>query len=167
MYSMKQAQLLMGSLPLADVTIYYIDIRAFGKGYEEFYRQTQGMAVSFVKGKVSRIEPTDDQDLLVHYEDIEGGGGEKVARHDLVVLAVGLLPNTGALKLFPDGAPASDVHAYISEPDEEIEPGKTSLAGVFVIGSATAVRDIPDTIVHSEAASAQVAAFLKRPGAKA
>ena len=167
MYSMKQAQLLMGALPLADVTIYYIDVRAFGKGYEEFFQQTKGMAVNFTKGKVSRIEETENQDLLVHYEDIEGGGGQKVARHDLVVLAVGLLPNTGALKLFPEGAPGQDAHSYIEEPNEELEPGKTTLPGVFVIGSATAVRDIPDTIVHSEAASAQIAAYLKRPEARA
>ena len=162
MYSMKQAQLLLGSLPLADVTIYYIDIRAFGKGYEEFLQQTKGMGVQFRKGKVARVEETDQQDLLVYYEDIEGGGGQKVAKHDLVVLSTGLLPNTGAFALFPKGAPEKDAHDYIREVDEELEPGKTTLEGVFVIGSATAVRDIPDTIVHSEAASAQIAAFLKR-----
>lgn len=167
MYSMKQAQLVMGSLPLADVTIYYIDIRAFGKGYEEFFQQTKGMSVSFRKGKVARIEETDDHDLLVHYEDIEGGGGQKVARHDLVVLSTGLLPNPGAFALFPNGALEKDEHSYVREVNEELEPGVTNLPGVFVIGSATAVRDIPDTIIHSEAASAQIAAYLKRGEAKA
>jgi hypothetical protein len=95
MYSLKQAQLLMGALPLADITIYYIDIRSYGKGYEEFYQQAKGMGVYFVKGKVARIEETADQDLLVHYEDIEGDGGMKQARHDLVVLSVGMLPSQG------------------------------------------------------------------------
>jgi heterodisulfide reductase subunit A-like polyferredoxin len=166
MYSMKQAQLLMGALPLADVTIYYIDIRAFGKGYEEFFQQTKGMSVYFTKGEVSRIEETDSNDLIVHYEDIEGDGGPKEARHDLVVLAVGLLPNQGAFRLFPKGGLAKDSYSYIRETDEELEPGQTSLPGVFVIGSATAVRDIPDSIIHSEAASAQIAAYLKK-GAKA
>ncbi len=161
MYSMKQAQLLMGAVPLADVTIYYIDIRAFGKGYEEFYQQGKGMGIYFTKAKVSRIEETDGHDLIVHYEDIEGGGGAKVARHDMVVLATGLQPNLGGLKLFPKGAPALDAFSYIEEPDEELEPGKTSLEGVFVIGSATAVRDIPDTIVHSEATAAQIAGYLQ------
>ena len=167
MYSMKQAQLLMGSIPTADVTIYYIDIRAFGKGYEEFFQQTKGMGVYFTKGKISRIEETDGHDLLVHYEDIDGGGGAKVARHDLVVLATGLLPTPGALTLFPNGAPERDAHGYVREPNEELEPGRTSLPGVFVIGSATAVRDIPDTIVHSEATAAQVATYLRRPEATA
>jgi len=167
MYSMKQAQLLMGALPVADVTLYYIDIRAFGKGYEEFFQQTKGMGVYFRRGKVSRIEETDGSDLIVHYEDIEGDGGAREARHDLVILSTGLLPNTGAVSLFPHGALAQDRYSYVRETDEELEPGTTSLPGVFVIGSATAVRDIPDTIVHSEAASAQIAAYLKKGGATA
>jgi heterodisulfide reductase subunit A-like polyferredoxin len=167
MYSMKQAQLLMGALPIADVTLYYIDIRAFGKGYEEFFQQTKGMGVYFRKGKVSRIEETDGNDLIVHYEDIEGDGGAKEARHDLVVLSTGLLPNTGGVALFPQGALAQDRYSYVRETNEELEPGETTLPGVFVIGSATAVRDIPDTIVHSEAASAQIAAYLKKGGATA
>ncbi|HYB79693.1 MAG TPA: FAD-dependent oxidoreductase [Thermoplasmata archaeon] len=167
MYSLKQAQLLMGSVPLADVTIYYIDIRAFSKGYEEFFQQTKGMSVYFQKGRVSRIEETENQDLLVHYEDIEGGGGQKTARHDLVVLATGLLPNQGAFALFPTAKLAQDEFSYVREVNEELEPGATNLEGVYVVGSATAVRDIPDTIVHSAAASAQIAAFLKREGAKA
>jgi len=166
MYSLKQAQLLMGAVPLADVTIYYIDIRAFSKGYEEFFQQTKGMSVYFQKGRVSRIEETDDQDLLVHYEDIEGGGA-KTARHDMVVLATGLLPNQGAFALFPTTKLANDEFSYVREVNEELEPGATNLEGVYVIGSATAVRDIPDTIVHSAAASAQIAAYLKREGAKA
>ncbi|MGP8158351.1 MAG: FAD-dependent oxidoreductase [Thermoplasmata archaeon] len=161
MYSIKQAQLLMGALLYSDVTIYYIDIRAYGKGYEEFYQGTKAMGVHFVKGRVARIEETEGSDLLVHYEDIEGDGGHKVARHDLVVLSVGLLPNLEALTLFPNEELAQDAHAYIRERDEDLEPGETSLPGVFAVGSPTAVRDIPDTIVHAEAASAQIASYLQ------
>ena len=167
MYSMKQAQLLMGAVPLADVTIYYIDIRAFGKGYEEFFEQTKGMGVYFRRGKVSRVEETDGQDLIVHYEDIEGEGGPRQARHDLVVLATGLLPNQGGFRLFTGAELAQDAYHYVREVDEELQPARTSLPGVFAIGAATAVRDIPDTIVHSEAAAAQIAAYLKRGEATA
>jgi heterodisulfide reductase subunit A len=71
MYSMKQAQLVMGALPMADVTIYYIDIRAFGKGFDEFYQQTRSMGVEFVKGKIGEIEETDGGDVVVKYEQVE------------------------------------------------------------------------------------------------
>jgi heterodisulfide reductase subunit A len=162
MYSIKQAQLLMGALPLADVTIYYIDIRAFGKGYEEFYEQARGMGVRFVKGKVAKIDETGEGNLVVRYEDIEGNGGAHTVEHDLVVLSVGLSANPDAFGLFPPGALEADPFRYVREVDEDLEPGKTSIDGVFVAGTASAIRDIPDTILHSGAAATQVASFLQR-----
>jgi heterodisulfide reductase subunit A-like polyferredoxin len=149
MYSIKQAQLILGALPLAEVTVYYIDIRAFGKGYEEFYRQAEGMGVHFVKGRVASVEQTADDDLLLRYEDIAGGTGPKVARHDLVVLSVGMTANPEG----PAGAP--------TEIDEDLEPGRTGVEGVFIAGTAAGIRDIPDTILHADAAAAQVAGYLR------
>ena len=60
MYAIKQAMLLSGALPLADITIYYMDIRTFGKGYEQFYQNARAMGIEFVKGKVAQI--SDDED---------------------------------------------------------------------------------------------------------
>jgi len=162
MYSIKQAQLIMGAVPLADITIYYIDIRAFSKGYEEFYQQAKGMGVYFVKGRVAQVEESDNGNLLLHYEDIEGGGGPKTAEHDLVVLSTGLLPAQGAVGLFSGRKLQTDEHMYVRELNEDTEPGKTSIDGVFVAGAASAARDIPDSILHSGAAAAQAAAFIGR-----
>jgi len=162
MYSIKQAQLIMGALPLADVTIYFIDIRAFGKGYDEFFEQAKGMGVAFVKGKVAKIEETEDGNLTLFYEDIEGGGGVQQAEHDLVVLSVGLMPNPDALGLFKNGDLAADPYAWVEEIDENLSPGRTSIDGVFAAGSASAARDIPDTILHAGAAAALAAAHVER-----
>jgi heterodisulfide reductase subunit A-like polyferredoxin len=162
MYSTKQAQLIMGALPIADITIYYIDIRAFGKGYEEFYEQAKGMGVYFVKGKIARIEETNGGNLKLYYENIEGNGGPMEAEHDLVVLSVGLLPNTDALHLFKDEQLEADRFAYVKETEEDINPGKTSIDGVFVAGTASSILDIPDSILHSGAAAAQAAAYIER-----
>lgn len=60
----------MGALPMADVTIYYINIRSFGKGFEEFYQQAKGMGVNFVKGKVGKISELENGNLILRYEDI-------------------------------------------------------------------------------------------------
>ena len=162
MYSIKQAQLIMGSLPLADITIYYIDIRAFGKGYDEFYNQAKGMGVYFVKGKVAQINENDNGNLDIQYEDIEGEGGLKHMEHDLVVLSTGFSPNIDSLQMFKNGQLAIDPHSYVQEIDEDIDPGKTSIAGVFVAGAASAPRDIPDSILHAGAAVAQTAAYMER-----
>ena len=93
MYSVKQNQLIMGALPLADVTVYYIDVRSVGKGYDEFYEQAKDMGANFVKGRVSGITETEEGNLVLRYEDIENGGALAEAEHDLVVLAVGVQPN--------------------------------------------------------------------------
>jgi len=161
MYSIKQAQLLMGALPLADITIYYIDIRAFSKGYEEFYEQAKAMGVYFVKGKVAKIEEKENGNLVLHYEDIENGGKTMQAEHDLVVLAVGLLPTPEIAGIFKDGLEIDD-YQYIKEVDEDLYPGKTSIDGVFVAGAASAAMDIPDAILHSDASASLAAAHVEK-----
>jgi len=152
----------MGALPLADITIYYIDIRTFGKGYEEFYRQAKGMGVYFVKGRVAQINEKENGNLDLQYEDMEGEGGLKHMEHDLVVLSTGFSPNIDYVYMFKNGKLALDPYAYVQEIDEDINPGKTSINGVFVAGAASAPRDIPDSILHSGAAAAQTAAYIER-----
>ena len=162
MYSVKHAQLVMGALPLADVTIYYIDVRAFGKGYDEFYEQSKGMGVEFVKGKPARIERLDDGNMELYYEDMEGEGGLRKREHDLVVLTVGFLPNTEVFDLFKGGELEGDEHRYVREIDPIGEPAKTTVDGLFAAGAVIGVRDIPDTVLHAGAAAAQAANYLKR-----
>ncbi len=104
MYSIKQNQLIMGALPVADVTVHYMDIRAPGKRYDEFYEQAKAMGANYVKGRVAKITEKPNGDLVLRYEDIEHGGGLVEAEYDLVVLAVGVQPNSDAQALFPEGA---------------------------------------------------------------
>ena len=161
MYSIKQAQLLMGALPLADITIYYIDIRAFGKGFEEFYQQARDMGVRFVKGKVAKIEELSNKDLVVWYEDIENGGMLKKETHDLVVLSVGLLPNSEIAKAFKNVKLELDEFGWIRPADETAKPVRTSIEGVFVAGTASGAMDIPDSVVMGSAAASQLASYLR------
>jgi heterodisulfide reductase subunit A-like polyferredoxin len=167
MYSIKQNQLIMGALPLADVTVHYIDVRAAGKGYDEFFEQAKAMGAAFIKGRVASISERAGGDLILRYEDIEGGGGIAEAEYDLVVLAVGVTPNAEAARFFGAGELALDPFSYIDETDPDASPGATSVPGVFVAGSASAPRDIPETILHAGAAVAQAAGYLERRGGAA
>jgi len=162
MYSIKQNQLLMGALPLADVTVHYMDIRAPGKRYDEFYEQAKAMGATYVKGRVADITEKPDGNLVLHYEDIEHGGGLIDAEYDLVVLAVGVQPNRDAEQLFEVGELALDEWSYVAEPEEDLNPGQTNIPGVFVAGAASGAKDIADSILHAGAAVAQVAAHLER-----
>jgi len=161
MYSIKQAQLLMGALPMADVTIYYLHIRAFGKGFEEFYQQAKGMGVEFVKGKIGKITENEDGDLLMRYEDFETGQ-VKEATHDLAVLSVGILPNKLPANVFSNVDVELDDFGFIRQTDELANPSKTSVEGVFVAGTASGPMDIPDSIVSAGAASSETASYLRR-----
>ncbi|HOW45267.1 MAG TPA: FAD-dependent oxidoreductase [Candidatus Aminicenantes bacterium] len=162
MYSLKQAQLLLGALPVADVTIYHIDIRAFGKGYDEFFEQTKAMGVRFVKGKVARISEAGNGNLKVRYEDIDAGGAVQEAEHDLVVLSVGIVAHDECRGLFADAELQLDETLFVAQPGKQVDPARTSIPGVFSAGTATGPLDIPDSILSAGAAAAQAAAYIER-----
>jgi heterodisulfide reductase subunit A len=167
MYSIKQNQLVMGALPLAEVTVHYMDIRAPGKRYDEFYESAKSMGATYIKGRVAKITEKPDGNLILRYEDIENGGALVEAEYDMVVLAVGVQPNHEVEMLFDKGAlELSDYH-YVLEPDEDLNPGRTSIPGVFVAGTASGAKDIADSILHAGAAVAQVAAHLESVSAAA
>ncbi len=161
MYSVKQNQLIMGSLPLADVTMHYMDLRASGKRYNEFYEQSKDMGAQYVKGRVAGITEKDNGDLILKYEDVENGGGIVEAEYDLVVLAVGIQPNSDVERLFSEEKLGLDEYFYVAEPDGDLDPGQTDIPGVFVAGTSAGAKDIVDTILHAGAAVAQVAAHLE------
>jgi heterodisulfide reductase subunit A-like polyferredoxin len=161
MYSVKQNQLIMGTLPLADVTMHYMDIRAAGKRYNEFYEQAKDMGATYIKGRVAKISEKENGDLIVRYEDVENGGAIVEAEYDLVVLAVGIQPNRDVERLFTGEKLGLDEYFYVAEPDEGLEPGRTDIPGVFVAGTSAGVKDIVDSILHAGASAAQVAAHLE------
>ncbi len=163
MYSIKQAQLLMGALPMADITIYYIDIRAFGKGYEEFFQQSKSMGVNFIKGKVAKINENEKKpgDLIIRYEDITTGL-LKEAKHDLVVLSVGVLPTKEVTQMFTNEKLELDDYNFVKQIDELVSPSLTSIDGVFVAGAASGPKDIPDSILSAGCAADEVAGYLSK-----
>ena len=161
MYSIKQGQLLLGALPMADVTIYYLHIRAFGKAFEEFYQQSKSMGVEFVKGKVGTIEEKENGDLVLRYEDMREGR-VKEAEHDLVVLSVGMLANPEAGTFFKGGGLEIDEYGYVKQVDRLRNPARTSIDGVFVAGTASGPMDIPDSIASAGAAASESLSYLKR-----
>lgn len=159
MYSIKQAQLLMGALPMADVTIYYINIRSFGKGFEEFYQQAKGMGVNFVKAKVGKISEGENDNLILRYEDINEGKLME-SEHDMVILSTGVLPVKGVDGMFENETLYLDPFNFVGQPDAMASPARTNIEGVFVAGTATGPMDIPDTILSAGSASSEAISYL-------
>jgi heterodisulfide reductase subunit A2 len=161
MYAIKQAMLLSGSLPLADITVYYMDIRAFGKGYEEFFQNAMAMGIQFVKGKVATIGAGENGKVTVRYESQEADGGASIAEHDLVVLSLGMLPGwnptgTCSVATAPDG--------FIRTVAPKLAPTLTGAEGIFVAGAAAGPKDIVDTIIEAGAAAMEASQYLHALG---
>ncbi|MEJ2473377.1 MAG: CoB--CoM heterodisulfide reductase iron-sulfur subunit A family protein [Desulfobacterales bacterium] len=158
MYAIKQAMLLSGSLPLADITIYYMDIRAFGKGYEQFYQNAKAMGIEFVKGKVASISKGQNGGVALRYE-AQNGEGVTTADHDLVVLSLGMIPGWKPQGVCPVSE-GSDQFIHTIRP--KLSPTVTDMEGVFVAGAAAGPKDIVDTITESGAAAMEAAKYLER-----
>jgi heterodisulfide reductase subunit A len=156
MYAIKQAMLLSGSLPLADITIYYMDIRAFGKGYEQFYQNAKAMGIEFVKGKVASISKGQNGAIALSYE-AQNGEGVTTADHDLVVLSLGMIPGWKPQGVCPVSE-GSDQFIHTIRP--KLSPTVTDMEGVFVAGAAAGPKDIVDTITESGAAAMEAAKYM-------
>ncbi|MBN2148136.1 MAG: CoB--CoM heterodisulfide reductase iron-sulfur subunit A family protein [Anaerolineales bacterium] len=157
MYAIKQAMLISGALPLAEITIYYMDIRTFGKGYEQFYQNAQAMGVEFIRGKVASIREDDEQNPVVKVELTEEG--RIIERtHDLVVLSLGMLPYPGANQTFnlPLGS-----DKFIDIPSPNASPCTTARPGIFVTGAAMGPMDIVDSIVTASSAASAASAYIR------
>ena len=158
MYAIKQAMLISGSLPLADITIYYMDIRSFGKGYEQFYQNSKAMGIEFIKGKVAKITEDEDQNPIVRVELIEDGSRVVERTFDLIVLSVGMLPGDNPQPIYQ--VPIAE-DGFVSLPSPNSSPSKTDRPGIFVTGTAGGPMDIVDSIVTAGTAAAEAAAFIE------
>lgn len=159
MYALKQAILIRQHLPDTEVTLYYMDIRAFGKGYEQFFRRALAEGVRVIKAKVGRISEDHSGDLILRVELIDEGGRVADVRHDLVVLSQGLMAGWR-----PDGVvPARlDQDGFFELPEVTTRPANSTAEGIFVAGVATGPKDIPDSLVEAGAAAMEAAMYLDR-----
>ncbi|OYD15860.1 disulfide reductase [candidate division WOR-3 bacterium JGI_Cruoil_03_51_56] len=160
MYIIKQAHLIKDRLPDTNVTSYYIDIRAFGKGFEEFYDRVREEGVLFKRGKPSEIFRRKDK-LVVRAEDTLLG---KVTEHetDMVILGVGLVPSEGYQELAQMLKLSLSPDRFFLEAHPKLRPVDSNIEGVYLAGCCQGPKDIPDTVAQAKAAASSVIALLNR-----
>ena len=166
MYTAKHAHLVRDKLPDARITVFYMDVRAFGKGYEEFYDRVKHERVMYRRGEPSEVYRRGDRGdqggrLVVLAEDTMLGKPVEVEA-DLVVLANAVVPRTDmadvagllGLECSPDG--------FFQEAHPKLRPVDTSVDGIFLAGCCQGPKDIPDTVAHAKAAAASALGVLVR-----
>jgi heterodisulfide reductase subunit A len=160
MVTLKQAILAREKIE-GNVRIYvcYVDLRAFGKGYDEFYRRARDMDIDFIAGIPSEIHGSPDGSL---YFDVYDKGTNKLLQitADLVVLGTGLVPNRdmGHLSALVHASRSAD--GFFLEAHPKLKPLESAMGGVFLAGACQSPKDIPDTVAQASGAAAKVIDLL-------
>jgi heterodisulfide reductase subunit A len=160
MYTAKQAHLVKERIPEANVTVFYMDVRAFGKGFEEFYDRVKREGVIYRRGSVSEIYKRGDR-VVVRAEDTLLGEPLQVEA-DLVVLAIGVTPRADVediagllgLERSPDG--------FLAEAHPKMRPVDTTRDGIYLAGCCQGPKDIPDTVAQAKAAASSAIVILRQ-----
>ncbi|MFH1464594.1 MAG: CoB--CoM heterodisulfide reductase iron-sulfur subunit A family protein [Pseudomonadota bacterium] len=166
MYSLKYAHLIKEHVPGCEVYDFYIDMRCFGKGYEEFYQRLLEEDVRFVRGKVAEVNdwaiyPEEEGRLVVRVEDTLIGVTRRIPV-DMVVLATGLEPAEGAKELAQTLHMSCSNDGFYLERHPKLAPVSTASEGIYVAGCCQGPKDIPDSVAQGAAAAAQAMAMIKR-----
>ncbi len=162
MYTAKQAILYKHRVHHGQPYVFYIDIRAGGKGYEEFINRAQeDEGVVYLRGKVSKIYREGDK-VMVWGSDTLSGRKVEIAA-DLVVLSVAAIPafsNNG--QRIPGIDLSLDENGFYQPGDSELAPVESNLPGVFLAGAGIGPKDIPETVAQASSAAAQVLTMFRR-----
>ncbi len=160
MYSLKLAHLIKEKTG-AEVYNFYIDIRAPGKAFEEFYNRVAEEGVHFIRGKVADVYPDSDGKgrLIVQAEDTLLGRVRKIPV-DMVVLSVGLEPRTDAQEVRRLFNITCSTEGFFLERHPKLAPVNTFTDGIFLAGACQGPKDIPDTVAQAGAAAAEALALI-------
>ncbi len=158
MASIKNASKIAERYPCSKVTVFYIDIRAGGEMYEEYYRHAQEIGVSFIRGRVAEVEESDGK-TTIHYEDTLSG--EKChEEYDLVVLAIGMEANSDAEGLGKMLNLSTRPDRFFQSAHPKMRPVETHKKGVFIAGAAGGPKEIQVSIEQGSAAAVKAERLL-------
>ena len=159
MYSIKEAYQLKDH-GIKQVDVAYMDIRAFGKGFDEFYDRTMASGVRFMRSRPAKVS-RDGAGIKVSFENTEDSNAKIQTNYDMVVLATAAIPSRGTedlaqmlgIGLSPDG--------FFASMDEEGGFNTSTRDGIYLAGCSTGPKDIPDSVIEAGAAVAKALEFVK------
>ncbi|MBU1014689.1 MAG: CoB--CoM heterodisulfide reductase iron-sulfur subunit A family protein [Bacteroidetes bacterium] len=154
MYSLKLAHLIKEKIPEAEVSEYFIDMRAYGKGYEEFYERIKAEGIYMVRGRTATVKQKNDK-LILRSEDILNDRLIE-SEVDMVILSVGLEPADDAAKLASLAGIQLSNDGWFKELKSASDSECTNVSGILIAGACQGPKDIPDSVAQGSAAAAIV-----------
>jgi heterodisulfide reductase subunit A len=163
MNTIKSTLMLKEHYPDIDVKVFYIDIRAFGKGFEELFRRSKGMGVRYIRGLPGSIKEDSKQNDLVL--TVENTATNELEKHhaDMVVLAVGLQPPEDSKTIQEMLTLQRTAEGFFLEAHPKLQPVDSATRGIFFAGCAEGPKDIRESVTQASAAAAR-AMRLMNPG---
>jgi heterodisulfide reductase subunit A len=163
MYTAKHAMLYKHKVHGGKAYVFYMDVRAAGKSYDEFVRRAvEDDGVKYVRGRVSRVYQDGGQ-LVVKGVDTLLGGEPVEIRADMVVLATAVQAQEGSEELAQKLHVSYDKYRFFAEAHPKLRPVETNTAGIFLAGACQAPRDIPESVAQASGAAVKVAALFSQP----
>jgi heterodisulfide reductase subunit A len=161
MYVAKQVMLYKQQVPEGQATVFYIDIRTQGKGYEEFaQRAMEEFDVLYMRGKASKVFQQNGSVTVWGADTLTGLPLEVEA--DLVVLATATVPRSDAQELGQRLRVSTDEHGFFSEAHPKLRPVESLTAGIFLAGAAQFPKDIPETVAQASGAASKVLSLFSQ-----
>jgi heterodisulfide reductase subunit A len=166
MYSLKFAHLIKEKIPDAEIYDLYIDLRCFGKGYEEFYNRLQEEGVNFIRGRAGEVTdiaevPEEKGRLVVLCEDTLIGRQRRLPV-DIVILGNALEPRSDANEVAKLFSISRSKDGFFMEKHPKLDPVATTTDGIFIAGCCQGPKDIPDTVAQASAAAARAMAMISK-----
>ncbi len=160
--AVKQACELKAKFPAATVYCFYMDLRMFGRGYEDLYLKAQKeYGIRFIRGRVSEVSERIDKTLQIKAEDTLSSTPLRVTL-DLLVLMAGMRPSREGTKVAKMIHLATGDDGFLSSLDGFGGMQATSIPGLFVAGAATGPKTLPDTIAEARAAASLIHEYLQK-----
>jgi len=151
MQALKNAMLIKEKNPQMDITVCYMDIRSYGKGYEEYFERAKALGIRFLRGMPSDVLP-DRDGMIVQVENSENAIVQ-ILHPELVVLSVGIGPAEGTHELAGKFGIPTEESGFIRSANDAVDTVGTIRPGIYVAGTALAPRDIPDSVASGESAA--------------
>ena len=158
MYAIKNSQIIMEHEPETEIAVYYNDIRAFGKGFEELYhRVREDYQVEFIRGRPAKLtqDPKTKSITIRAEETLLNKITER--EFDLVVLSTGLIPAEGSEKIAKILGLTASADGFLAEAHPKLRPVDTAIDGIFLAGCVQGPKDIPDSVAQAKAAASSAA----------
>lgn len=160
MYATKQARQYKEKHPEADIYIFYMDIRAFGKGYEEFYESAaRNYGITYVRGRIAEVREGENNRIIIRAEDtlLQQTFEQEV---DLFVLSTGLIPREDSGDITQLLRIQKSADGFFLEAHPKLRPVDTLTEGIFIAGAAQGPKDIPDSVAQAKGAASSAAALM-------